>query len=193
MSASSDRPTREDVLDALAVEPRHDRVTIDRYLQDYPEYAAELIDQVRELSRSVESGADPLTASESQFIDDAWRRFAPLETKSATDPLAALSVDQSRYLAKTLDVPRQVVTAFKERRVDVETIPRPFLAKFADAVRLSVAALTQSLSLPPNSGLARSYKADAKPQTTDRASFEQLLIDAGVSDARRKELMDQGD
>lgn len=193
MSINNDRPTREDVLDALAVEPRHDQVTIERYLQDYPEYAIELIDLVRELSRSLESSSVPLTASESQFIDDAWRRFAPLGTKSATDPLAALSVDQSRYLAKTLDVPRQVITAFKERRVDVETVPGPFLATFADAVRLSVAALTQSLSLSPGTVVARSYKADAKPQITDRASFEQLLIDAGVSDTRREDLMDQGD
>lgn len=193
MSINNDGPTREDVLDALAVEPRHDKSTIERYLQEYPEYAAELIDLMRELSRSLESNPDQLVASEVQLIDDAWRRFAPLETKSATDPLADLSVEQSRYLAKTLDVPRQVITAFKERRVLVDTIPRPFLASFAEAIRLSVADLAQSLSVSPRTGLARSYKADVKPQTTDRAPFDQLLIDAGLSDARREELLDQGD
>ncbi|ACT58374.1 hypothetical protein [Hirschia baltica] len=193
MSAHKNRPSKEDVFDAFAVETRHDRPTIERYLQDYPEYANELIDLARELSRSLESSSGPLTASEVRLIDDAWRRFAPLETKAATDPLVALSVDQSRYLAKTLDVPRQVITAFKERRVDVETVPRPFLAEFADSIRLTVAALTQNLSVSPGSGLARSYKADAKPQIADKVSFEQLLIDAGVPDARRAELMDQGD
>lgn len=193
MSADKNRPSKEDVLDALAVEPQHDRSTIERYLQDYPEYANELIDLARELSRNSESDPGPLTASESRLIDDAWRGFAPLETKAATDPLAVLSVDQSRHLAKTLDVPRQVITAFKERRVDVETVPRPFLAKFADAIRLTAAALTQSLSVSSHSGLARSYKSDAKPQIANKISFEQLLIDAGVPDARRAKLMDPGD
>lgn len=193
MSDKKDKATREDVLDALAVEPRHDHGTLERYLKDFPEYADELIELARELSRSPESDVGPLAASESQLIDDAWRHFAPLETKSATDPLSTLSVDQSRYLARTLDIPRQVVTAFKERRVDVGTIPRPFLAAFADAIRLSAVALTQSLALPPSNAMARNYKADAKPRATDKASFEQLLIDAGVSDARREQLMDQGD
>ncbi len=193
MSADKNRPPMEDVLNAFAVEPRHDRRTIEGYLNDYPEYANELIDLARELSRSPESVSGPLTASESRLIDDAWRQFAPLETKAATDPLAALSVDQSRYLARTLDVPRQVITAFKERRVDVETVPRPFLAKFADAIQLTVASLTQNLSISPGSTLARSYKADAKPQIMGKVSFERLLVDAGVPDARRAELMDQGD
>ncbi|UWR99675.1 hypothetical protein [Phaeobacter inhibens] len=193
MSADKNRPSKEDVLNALAVEPRHDRLTIERYLKDYPEYSNELIDLARELSRSPESDSGPLRASESRLIDDAWRQFAPLETKAAADPLAALSVDQSRHLARTLDVPRQVITAFKERRVDVETVPRPFLAKFAGAIQLTVAAFTQSLTVSPGSGLARSYKADAKPQIMGKVSFERLLVDAGVPDARRAELMDQGD
>lgn len=193
MSAGKNRPSREDVLDALAVEPQHDRSTFERYLRDYPEYANELIDLARELSRSSDSDFGQLTAPESRLIDDAWRGFAPLETKAATDPLAVLSVDQSRYLAKALDVPRQVITAFKERRVDVETVPRPFLAKFAEATRLTAAALTHSLSVSSDSGLARSYKSDAKPQIVSKVSFEQLLIDAGVPDVRRAELMDLGD
>lgn len=186
------KPTREEVLDAFAVEPQHDRTILERYLKQYPEYASELVKLSREVSRNIESDQNPLSAHEDRLINDAWLRHMPFETKSATDPLAALSVQQSRDIAQKLDIPRQVVTAFKERRVKVETVPRPFLTVFAEALEFSVDALVGSLSSPSVPRMARSYKAEAKPSVGAPVSFEQLLIDAGVSESRRAELMAEG-
>jgi hypothetical protein len=50
-----------------------------------------------------------------------------------------------------------------------------------------------TLSAPPQVNLARSYKADAKPEANTRVSFEQILIEAGVSDERRASLTARGD
>ncbi|GER08778.1 hypothetical protein GCM10007972_24000 [Iodidimonas muriae] len=186
------KPTREEVLDAFAVEPQHDRTVLERYLKQYPEYASELVELSREVSRNIGTDQNPLSAHESRLIDNAWHHHAPIETKSGTDPLAVLSVQQSRDIAKKLDVPRQIITAFKERRVRVETVPKPFLAALAEALEFSIEALVSSLSYPSVPKMARSYKAEVKPSVGAAVSFEQLLVDAGVSESRRAELMAKG-
>jgi hypothetical protein len=57
MSPAGERPSREAVLDAFAVESEPDRSTLERYLRLYPEYAAELVDLSRELSRETSKTA----------------------------------------------------------------------------------------------------------------------------------------
>jgi len=51
MSAADERPSLESVLDAFAVESEPDRLTLERYLRLFPEYANELIELSCELSR----------------------------------------------------------------------------------------------------------------------------------------------
>ena len=192
MTSGASKPVREDVLDAFAVEPVHDRPTLERYLRDYPQFASELVELSREVSRVIEHDESPLAARDEALIEEAWHTYSALETKSAKDPLADLSVPDLREVAQTLGVPRQVITAFRERRVKVETVPKSFLAAFARALSCSTDLLAKALSSPPVSVLARSYKADAKPSAGSAVSFEQLLIDAGVPETRRTELLDEG-
>lgn len=193
MTESSPKPSREEVLDAFAVEPVHDRMTLERYLRDFPQYAAELVELSREKSRVVEGGESPLTVHEETLIEAAWQDHVSLERKSAKGPLAALSVPQLREVAHKLDVPRQVITAFRERRVKLESVPRPFLAALARALSCSVDLLLSGLSAPSVPALARSYKADVKPSAGAAISFEQLLIDAGVPETKRNELLIEDD
>ncbi len=187
------KPSREEALDAFAVEPVHDRTTLERYLRDFPQFAAELVELSREVSRVAEEDESPLTSHEKALIETAWQNHAPPETKSAEDPLADLSVPQLREIARTLDVPRLVITAFRERRVKFESVPKPFLAALARALSCSVGLLLSGLSAPSGPALARSYKADVKPSAGAAISFEQLLIDAGVSEAKRTELLVEDD
>jgi len=72
------KPTREEVLDAFAVEPQHDRTILERYLKQYPEYASELVKLSREVSRNIESDQNPLSAHEDRLINDAWLRHMEL-------------------------------------------------------------------------------------------------------------------
>jgi len=96
MKEHSPKPSREEVLDAFAVEPVHDRITLERYLRDYPQYAAELVELSREVSRLVDEDGSPLTAHEEALIETAWQNHASFETQSVKDPLAGLSVPQLR-------------------------------------------------------------------------------------------------
>jgi hypothetical protein len=192
MSPVGARPSREDVLDAFAVETVPDRATLERYLRLYPEYAAELVDLSRELSRECHDETGPLTADDSKLLDAAWARHAAALPTAATEPFAALTADDWRKVARRLDVPRQVVTALRERRVLLISIPKRFLQMFADAVGSSI-ALIEAAWGSPESSLARSYKADSKPTVGEQVPLEQVLIEAGVPAEKRTRLLSEAD
>ncbi|ARQ13495.1 hypothetical protein NXC12_PD00406 (plasmid) [Rhizobium etli] len=188
MSPAGERPSREAVLDAFAVESEPDRSTLERYLRLYPEYAAELVDLSRELRREIPEDDAPLSAADQALIEAAWSQHAKALPAAGPDPFAALTADDWRAVARQLDVPRQVITALRERRVSLLSIPQRFLKKLAEAMRCSLTHLQMSWETAPLSS-ARSYKADGKPRAGDQVTFEKVLIDAGVSDERRAELL----
>lgn len=192
MSPAGERPSRESVLDAFAVESEPGRSTLERYLRLYPEYAGELIDLSRELSREACEDAAPLSAADQTLIDAAWSQHAKVVPAAAADPFAVLTVDDWRTVAQVLDVPRQVVTALRERRISLVSIPRRFLQRLAEAVRSSVEQLELSWE-PAPLVVARSYKADSKPAVGEQVTFEQVLIDAGVPAEKRARLLSEAD
>ena len=191
MSPAGARPSRESVLDAFAVESEPGRPTLERYLRLYPEYAGELIDLSCELSREARDDGAPISDADQTLIDAAWARYASA-SPAAADPFAALTVDDWRTIAQVLDVPRQVVTALRERRVSLVSIPRRFLATLAEAMRSSVVQLESSWKPAPLL-VARSYKADNKPAVGEQVTFEQVLIDADVPADKRARLLAEAD
>ena len=84
------------MLDAFAVESEPGRSTLERYLRLYPEYAGELVDLSRELSREVCDDTAPLSAADQALIDDAWTQHAAAMPAATVDPFAALTVDDWR-------------------------------------------------------------------------------------------------
>lgn len=171
----------DQVLESFAMEHDVDGQALRRYLQQYPEYAPQLVDLSQEIFRFDILDESPLSMEDQMRIDTAWSRIQSAPTKAVTDLFADLSVPKLREVAQTLDVPRQVITAFRERAVIVASIPMRFLTKLAGLLGSSVQDLQDSLSLPPQAQ-ARSYKADGKPSEAARVTFEQLLRDAGQSD-----------
>jgi len=180
------------VLDAFAVESEPGRLTLERYLRLFPEYAGALIDLSRELSRQVCDDTGTLSAADQALIDAAWSKHATAIPAAAADLFAALSVDDWRAVARRLDVPRQVVTALRERRVLFRSIPGRFLQRFAEATAQTVAQLETSWA-PAQLAGARTYKADSKPTAGEQVTFEQVLIDAGVPAEKRAELLADSD
>ena len=191
MTAAKDGPSLEDVLGAFGDESSPDRTTLERYLRRYPQFAAALIDLSRELNRSpsLETASD--RPDDESRIEAAWSRHAAARPGGIDDPFASLSLTRLQNLAKTLDVPRQVITAFRDRKVIVASVPRRWLRRLADEISSSLERLVHNLSAPTDdtSALARSYKADNKPSGGGLVSFERILVDAGVPDDKRAELL----
>jgi hypothetical protein len=176
-------PSREDVLDAFAVEATPDRDTLERYLTTYPQFARDLIDLSRELARTPSD--IELSAADCARIDTAWQQH--IVAVGVVDPFAHLSTQDLRDLAHRLAVPRQVITAFREHRVLLTTVPGRFLGQLAEALHRTVDVLRNAQ--PRIGAAANSYKADHKPATETAIAFERVLIDAGVDAARRAELL----
>jgi len=184
--AETQKPTREEILDAFSMEAEHGRLTLERYLGAYPEFATDLVDLSRELARSELNDDGPLSPRDEALIEAAWRGHQA--ALGRTGRLTAAPVETLRDVARTLGVPRQVIAAFREGKIIVSTVPRSFLTKLAATLDATVDQLLQEIDDAALSG-ARSYKADQKPQANEAASFEQILIDAGVDETRRAELM----
>ena len=192
MSPVSERPSREAVLDAFSVESDTGRGTLERYLRIYPEYAGELVDLSRELSREMCEAPAPLSVADQVLVDAAWSQHAAAMSAAMADPFAALTVDDWRAVAQRLEVPRQVATALRERRISLVSIPRRFLGRLAEAISSSVTQLESSWGMG-QLAVARSYKADGKPAVGDQVTFEQVLIDAGVPIEKRARLLSEVD
>jgi hypothetical protein len=193
MTSPTRKPSLEDVLGAFSVEPDPGRETLAAYLRRYPQFAEPLIDLSRELHRAP-AVPGPDTAEDEARIAEAWRRHSEaLDQQAQEDFLTALSTQQLRDISKTLDVPRQVITAFRDRRVILDSVPPNFLSRFAAAVdqpleRLAacLAPITQPFTQP---ALARSHKSDTKPTAGEPVTFERVLIDAGVPEDKRARLL----
>jgi hypothetical protein len=188
MMPDNSQPSREDVLYAFAVGSNSGR-DLEQYLRDYPQYAAELIDLSHELSRDVCEDEMPLSDKDLALIDKAWLQHVAAGPKEIVDPFATLSVAEQRELAQRLDVPRQVIMAFREHRVEPTSVPAPFLERLAAALNSTVEILKNTFALPPEPDLARSYKADGRPNAHAQVGFEQILVEADVPSDKRTILM----
>ncbi|MES9995737.1 hypothetical protein [Desulfovibrio aminophilus] len=191
---TDDRPTREEVLDAFSVEAHPDSATLEHYLNTYPEYAESLIDLSRELNRVVCQDEIPLSMRDSALIDASWNSYISTESKPISDPFSIMSIEDERAVAKKLGVPRQVILAFRERQVHISSVPPRFIDHMARAMNTSSEILmARCAGLPSNHDVTRAYKAEVKPSATEQVSFERLLIDAGVPEDKRVELLSDGD
>ena len=182
-------PQLEDILDAFAMEETHARATLDRYLTAYPQFAGDLIDLSRELMRADVPTQIELRQDDVEKIDAAWTRHVAARPRQSADPFAALSPTRSREVAVELGVPRQVVTAFRERRIQPASVPGPFLRRLAGALGSSFDDLATWMTPPPDAALARSYRANGQPDPAAQVPFERILIDAGVPEGDRALLL----
>jgi hypothetical protein len=188
MTPADRPPSRDDVLNAFAVEPDTGGATLERYLRQYPQYAIELVDLSRELARPVTDDQGPLSAEDEAFLETAWKRHLSTAPGAVADPFSRLSISDARRIAEILNIPRQVLAALREHRVIVASIPRGFLDRLAALIGSTAELLGAALALP-SASLVRSHKSDEKPQMATQVTFEQLLIDAGVPADKRTSLM----
>jgi len=174
-------------LNALIMEPTHNRSVLECYLTEYPQFATEITDLWREFTRA-EKTPRALSETDKAAVDEAWGIYKSSTSEATATLLTSLPVPKQRELAIELNVPRQIIAAFRERKVIVSSVPRKFLKRLADGINASVEQVIAALSFPQVNCM-RSHKSDEKPVTAEPATFEQLLIDARVPEDRRAELM----
>jgi hypothetical protein len=109
-----------------------------------------------------------------------------------TSTLQSLQAAPAKVFAgavKELSLPMQVGLAFRERRIDVATLPRRVSARLAEALQTSTETLLSYLALPPEVSQARARKSAVKPAAPEKVSFETVLRDAGVDEQSISKLL----
>jgi hypothetical protein len=193
VSATPTGAERDDVLNAFAMEDEHGKVTLERYLLTYPHFAGDLIDLSRSLLRPVVVDESPRTADDEIALENAWTLHKAVLAGAIIDPFAEMPPARSREVATALEVPRQIITAFRERSVIPDSVPRGFLRRFAAEMQQSLDQFALVLTMPRTTATARSFKADGKPGDLAQVSFERLLIDANVAEDVRTRLLADND
>lgn len=170
--------TAEDVLKAFAMDFEPGIGTLKLYLAQYPEHAAALVDLSGELSREI-SDETPNAAD----LAVVTSRMARLRDDTVSlEFLQAAPATQFIDAAEALSLPMSVGIAFRERRIDVASLPRRLLARLAGELRASIETLVSYLELPPQASALRARKSNVKPTAPEKVSFERVLRDAGVDE-----------
>jgi hypothetical protein len=176
-----------EVLDAFAVEPAHDRTTLERYLRDYPQYASPLCQLSFELNRTDLAEA-MLKAADEDLVSRAWSRRVSTYGARAVNPLAGLSPAERGSLARDLGIKLQVMSMFREARIALETVPAGFMRRFAERLHTSVDTLLGGLAVPAPA-TAQAFKADERPATEHGIIFERALRESGAKEDEISALM----
>ena len=189
---------REAILYAFAIEPNHDRQTIERYLRQYPEFAEDLIDILSERRLSEVAGVEGGEAIADPHCDEAWRellrhtpRIAPPQPRG--NPFARFPGQSFAKLAEALNIPRSVLTALRDGLVKAQSIPDRFLERLANAMESSVDSIRSYFDNPEVSLLGRAFKSDSKPVHQGQVTFQELVQGTNMSDEQRKRLLEDSE
>lgn len=182
-------PPFDDVLEAFALEPDTGKATLERYLRDYPEYSEAILDFATEIAKGDVVRNEPFSARELALIETGWEKHVKAAPKLIADPFAILSGVELGKIAAMLQVPKQVLTALRDRTIVAASIPKRFAKRLAAEIHSDLDTLMAFFAFPPALSVARSRKSDAKPKIAERKTFEQVLTDAGVAPEIRKYLL----
>lgn len=194
MTSNNTRSDEDEVLITFAIEPAHDRATLERYIAEYPQYTQALIDCAIELMlASTRPEAEP-TRSEA-VVDKAWKQFqaamAPIDEapEIVIDPFAKLGPASSKALAQRMDITSLFLLRVRNRAIAVVTYPQRFIQQLADELQTSPNALLDYLRTPPTMAPGLSFRSAAKPEVADQVSFEKAVETSQLSSTQKDALL----
>lgn len=137
-----------------------------------------------------ETGTDPAQMERKAMFAFDRALESHQMTNVASEALANLTIPQQKVVAKNLGIRRQVLTAFREHRVDVSSVPNRFLLRLATELGQATDALARALLESAPKALVGSYKSNEKPDATPQCvTFSQLLREADMSEDEINQLM----
>lgn len=189
MNEENSNPALEDVLDAFMMEEDTGRKSLERYLHLFPQFTVELLDLAREISAIPDYEGSTVTEADELLVAAAWKRHAGTIPGGATDVLGSMQPLQLNQLSAAFDLPRQVFSALRERRVIASSISESFLQSLAERVGCQLDRLVDLLNQPPRLAMGVSRKSEVKPTELRKVTFEQILTDAETEPSRVAELV----
>lgn len=189
---------REEILYSFAVEERHDRETLERYLKLYPDLVEDLVDLSSELRMHKVLGP----ARDDAFVDTnrdaAWAQFLASGPCDAADakginPFARFQGAAFVQLAKNMNMPRSMLTPLCDGLVAAASIPEPFLQRLAQNMGESLEVLRVFFARAEPQMSSLSYKADEKPSVQGQMTFREYVLATDMTEDQRKALLQDCD
>lgn len=198
MNTENSRPDEEEVLLAFSVEPRHDRATLEHYLNQYPEHALALVDCSIEMMMDASHSDDEVQVSSDQVADRAWRQFQAAMgsvqgTAAIANPFAQLQPTAFKSIAKRLDVSNLFLIRVRERAIDAATFPRRFVRQLAAELGATADAVSAYLHSPPTMASSLRFRSNVKPEVAAQIPFDQAVETSQLTPAQKEALQALGD
>lgn len=193
MNTENSRLDEEEVLHAFSVEPMHDRVTLEHYLNRYPEHALALVDCSIELMMDASHSGEEVQVSSDQVVDQAWQQFqaamgSAQGTAAVANPFAQLQPSAFKSMARKLDISNLFLIRVRERAIDAATIPRRFVQKLAVELSANADAVSDYLRSPPTVTSTLSFRSNVKPEVAAQISFDQAVETSQLTPAQKEAL-----
>ena len=193
MNTENSRLDEEEVLLAFSVEPRHDRATLEHYLNQYPEHALALVDCSIEMMMDASHSDDEVQVSSDQVADQAWRQFQAAMgsvqgTAAIANPFAQLQPTAFKSIAKRLDVSNLFLIRVRERVIDAATFPRRFVQQLAAELGATVDAVSAYLRSPPTMASSLSFRSNVKPEVAAQIPFDQAVETSQLTPSQKEAL-----
>ena len=193
MNTENSRLDEEEVLLAFSVEPRHDRATLEHYLNQYPEHALALVDCSIEMMMDASHSDDEVQVSSDQVADQAWRQFQAAMgsvqgTAAIANPFAQLQPTAFKSIAKRLDVSNLFLIRVRERAIDAATFPRRFVQQLAAELGATVDAVSAYLRSPPTMASSLSFRSNEKPEVAAQIPFDQAVETSQLTPSQKEAL-----
>ena len=125
-----------------------------------------------------------------QATEPTVDRASTPEVADAPNPFAKLSRSAFRELAERIGANTVFVAKLRDRQVKPDTIPSSFLRYLADALRTSRDLLTAHFAAPSAElGSRQFYKADDKPDGSQRQSFVEAVQSSDLNKNQQHQLL----
>ena len=200
---------REALYELSAAKGVPDAELLDEFVRRYPQYAADLTDfavelVVADLRRANEQSHPGPSAETSPAVSRAMSRFnnrlyavnkskqTANSTPSAStieNPFVTLSREAIRSLADRLDVDLVLILKFRDRHIVPESVPDHFQQRLANELKVPVSIVTAHLGAGPQIESRMDFKAEGKPQTGARQTFEEAVRSSGLTSEQQKNLL----
>ena len=183
---------------------------LDAYCKRYPQFARELTDYAVEwlIDEALET-AQPLpqaAASESNpLVSRALSRLynrirerdtaagqAATQASQARNPFEGLVPARKRAICNELGIDMPLFAKFQNRLIEVETVPRAFVERFARSLEAGAETLLGYLKLPAMANAAADFKAKGKPSAnSQKQRFEDAVRASSLEDKQKQALLEE--
>lgn len=209
MMTSKNSVPLDEVLYAFAVENEvPDAETLDKFVQQYPQYAEALtefaVELVLDITRKdteiakADAGDDTVSPAVSRAISYFQNcvyelsKITPVQNAgTVVNPIAALDQTGFRALASAIHANNTFMIKLRDRLIEPETIVNRngFCRAIADELNMPMEAMIGHFKAAPVIAAGQHYKSDGKPAATKRETFEEAVRRSGLTEEQQRYIL----